>query len=115
MTHTLSLILWMATAQGTAAGAAAGWPAVSTWEPKEAFIRTPSYWRDPPVPVAVRSSPERIRPGETARIAVVFDLQDLRLDEPYATLTLLRDGKLEMESELQIAYFQGAAISGGDQ
>jgi len=85
------------------------------WEPKEAIIRTPSSYRDPPVPVALRSSPERIRPGETARIALVFDRLDLRLDD-YASLALFRDGKWEMEIELRPSDFQVAsANSGGGQ
>ncbi len=87
-----------------------------TWEPTEGLLMTSSFWRDPPVPVAVRSSPERIRPGETARIAVVFDLRDVRLDDAYATVALFRDGKWEMESELQISDFlAAAAISRGGQ
>jgi hypothetical protein len=87
-----------------------------TWEPTEGLLRTPSYWQDPPVPVAVHSSPERIRPGETARIALVFDRLDVNLDESYATLALLRDGKWEMEIELEPSDFQVAsATSGGAQ
>ena len=83
-----------------------------TWEPKEAIMRTPSFYRDQPVPVALRSSPERIRPGETARIALVFDRLDLRPDD-YASLALYRDGKWEMEIELGPSDLQVA--SGGDQ
>jgi hypothetical protein len=68
-----------------------------TWEPREAFLSAPSYFpRDPPVPVAVRSSPERIRPGEKARVVLVFDLLDVDLDRPYSSLALFRNGKWEM-------------------
>jgi len=87
-----------------------------TWEPKEAFISAPSYLRGPPVPVAVRSSPERILPGQKARVALVFDRLDVDLDEPYTNLALFRDGKWEMEIELHPSDFLAAsATSGGKQ
>jgi hypothetical protein len=87
-----------------------------TWEPKDAFISAPAYLGGLPVPVAVRSSPERILPGQTARVALVFDLLDVNLDEPYSNLTLFRDGKWEMQFELHPSDFQVAsAKSGGNQ
>jgi hypothetical protein len=86
-----------------------------TWEPKEAFFRPPFYRREePPVPVAVRSSPERIRPGETARIVVVFDRVDVDFSPSYATLALLRDGEPEMSIELVPSDFQVASAISGD-
>jgi hypothetical protein len=87
-----------------------------TWEPKEAFITAPAYSGHPSVPVALRSSPERIRPGETAQIALVFDLADVEWYEDYITLALFRDGKWEMDTEFKTSDFQVASgRSGGDQ
>ncbi len=76
----------------------------------------PTYRGGPAVPVAVRSSPERIRPGETARIALVFNLADVEWYDDYIHLALFRNGKWEMEAELRSSEFQvTSAKSGGNQ
>jgi hypothetical protein len=85
----------------------------STWEPKEARIR-PQFRQDPVVPVALRSVPQRIAPGQTARIALVFDRLDVDLDKSPVMLALLRDGKWEMELELRPADFRVASAKSGD-
>jgi len=84
-----------------------------TWEPKEASIRA-HFGGNPPVPVALHSVPQRILPGQTARIALVFDRLDVKLEESPATLALLRDGKWEMEIELHPSDVQVASAQPGD-
>jgi hypothetical protein len=88
-------------------------PEAPTWEPKEASITGSPFPGDPPVPVAVQSSPERIRPGQTARIALVFDRLDVDFSRSYATLALLRDGDLEMYLELRPSDFEVASATSG--
>lgn len=84
-----------------------------TWEPKEARI-TAQFRRDRTVPVALRSVPQRIPPGQTARIALVFDRLDVNLDESPATLALLRHGKWEMEIVLHPSDVEVASAKSGD-
>jgi hypothetical protein len=56
--------------------------------------------RLPAVPVAVRSNPRRIAPGQSARIALVFDKTDIDLDHGPVTVELFREGKWEFELAL---------------
>ena len=83
-----------------------------TWEPKEAWIKTPFAPKTmaafdlpvrwlPPTPAAVRSVPQRILPGQSARIAVVFDRTDVDLAGGPVVIELLRDGEWEFEVELK--------------
>jgi hypothetical protein len=82
------------------------------WEPSEAQVKIepavlhesarpmPVRWHSP-VPVAVRSRPARILPGQTAQIALVFDRTDIDLDGGPVTVELFREGKWAFEFELR--------------
>lgn len=70
-----------------------------TWEPREAWVKTGPPQRER-VPAAVRSNPQRIAPGETARIAIVFDKADVGLDAKPVTIELLRGATWEVAFDL---------------
>jgi len=81
----------------------------ASWEPTEARVkaqRAPAAMGEPvlsgrPVPAAVRSIPARIVPGQSARIAVVFQRNDVGLDTEPVDIEILREGKWEFELTLQ--------------
>jgi hypothetical protein len=88
-----------------------------TWEPTEAWVMAPynpnTFARHglpipwyPPMPAAVRSAPQRILPGQSARIAVVFDKTDLESADEPVRIGLQRDGELELEFELALSDVQ---------
>lgn len=83
----------------------------ATWQPTEAWVSVPSGpttfiaaghfppWF-PPKPVAVRSAPQHVVPGQSARIVVVFDKTDLEFAYGPVRVGLQRDGKTEFQFEL---------------
>jgi hypothetical protein len=94
------------------------------WEPTEAWVSAPFGPRTfagfglrapwyPPVPVAVRSSPQRILPGQPARIVVVFDKADFEVADGPFKIGLQRDGKAEFEFELLPSDLQPTSEAGG--
>jgi len=82
------------------------------WVPMEAQVKTPFgpatmatfnlpvRWL-PPTPATLRSAPQRILPGQSARIVVVFDTADIERAGGPLTIVLLRDGKPDFEFVLQ--------------
>jgi len=65
----------------------------------ESLRPVPARWH-PPLPVAVRSRPARILPGQTAQIALVLDRTDFNLDGRPVMVQLFREGKWVFEFEL---------------
>lgn len=82
------------------------------WEPTEARVKVeaqPTQRMGEPVrwgaaiPAAVRSVPARFVPGQSGRIAVVFDKNDVGLDTGPVVVEILREGRWEFEFTLQPA------------
>jgi predicted Ser/Thr protein kinase len=96
----------------------------ATWEPTEAVVKIeppamrrdgePAQWGRP-IPAAVRSVPQRILPGQSARIAVVFDKTDVALARGPVTVELQRDGKGEFEFALTPADLLAMSTGGDSQ
>lgn len=95
------------------------------WEPREAWVKVeppPYRWEDfgkpvrwgPNIPAAVRSNPQRIAPGQSAQIALVFDRADVGLDKGPVVVELLRSGQWEFAFELQPSDVQVCMSKDGD-
>jgi len=89
-----------------------------TWEPTKAWVSTPFGLKSlalrlRPVPAAVRSAPQRILPGQSARIAVVFDKADFDfIDGPFK-VRIERDDQSAFEFVLEPSDFPSTSATEG--
>lgn len=91
-----------------------------TWEPTKAWLTGPigpklytQFHLLPPMPIAVRSAPQRILPGQSARIVVVFDKTDLEATDEPVRIGIQRDDVSELEFELTPPDLQPTSETGG--